>query len=134
MTGTLSLCSPVVGKSDLVNGVLSKNYQLTEMRQDNTVMTDPAPDMPDSSMDPIIISETQLEPRSIPESQLDISINDYSALIQNGNITSTHERSASPVSRTVTPLVGARTIWPSDDLARTIWPRMVWPGRFGHFF
>ena len=72
-------------------------------------MTDPASGTPDSSIDPIIIPETQLdpmiEPRSIPESQLDISISDYPALIQNGNITSTPEISASPVSRTVTPLV-----------------------------
>ena len=100
----------VVGNSDLVNGVLSTNYQLTEMRQDNTVVPDPASGAPDSSMDSIIIPETQLdpmiEPRSIPESQLGISISDYyPALIQNGNITSTPERSASPVSRTVTPLV-----------------------------
>ena len=65
------------------------------------------PDTPDSSMDPIIIPETQLDPmikpRSILESQLDISV--YPALIQNGNSTSTHERSASPVSGTITPLV-----------------------------
>ena len=79
------------------------------MRQDNTVVTDPASGMPDSSMDPIIIPETQLdpmiEPMSIPESQLDISISDYPALIQNDNMTSTPERSASPVSLTVTLLV-----------------------------
>ena len=79
------------------------------MRQDNTVVTDQASGPPDSSMDPIIIPETQLdpmiEPRSIPEFQLDISISDYPTLIQNGIITSTPERSASPVSRTITHLI-----------------------------
>ena len=103
----MSTSGIVVG--ELVNGILSKNYQLTEMRQDNAVVTDPASGTPDSSKYPIIIPETQLdtmiEPRSIPESQLDISISYYPALIQNGNVTYIPERSASPVSRTVTPLV-----------------------------
>ena len=84
----MSTSGNVVGKSDLMDGVS---------------------DTPDSSMNSIIIHETQLEPmikpRPIPESQLDISISDYPALIQNENITSTPERSVSPVSRTVTPFV-----------------------------
>ena len=68
------------------------------MRLDDTVVTDTESDTPDS---PIIIPETQLdltiEPMSIHSTQLDVSISDSPALIQNGNITSTPERSASPV-------------------------------------
>ena len=60
-------------------------------------------------MGSIIIPETQLdpmiEPMYIHETQLDVSVSDSMVLIQNGNITSTTERSASPVSRTIIPLV-----------------------------
>ena len=42
---------------------------------------------------------------SIHETQSDVSKSDSPALIQNGNIASTLERSASPVSRTAIPLV-----------------------------
>ena len=77
------------------------------MRLDYTVVTDTESDTPDSSMGSIIIRETQLdpaiEPMYIQETQLDASISDSPALIQNGNITSTTERSAFPVSRTVIP-------------------------------
>ena len=85
------------------------NYQLTEMKLYDTLMTDTESDTPDSSMGSIIILETQLDPTiesmSIHETPSDVSISDSPALIQNGNITSTLERSASPVSRTVIPLV-----------------------------
>ena len=62
----MSTSGNVVGNSDLVNENLSKNYQLTEMRQDNIVVTDPASGTPDSSIDPIIIPETQLDPMIEP--------------------------------------------------------------------
>ena len=91
------------------SGDVVGNYQLTEMRVDDTVVTDTESDTPDCSMGSIIIPETQLdptiEPMCIHETQLDVSISDSPALMQNGNITSTPERSASPVSRTVIHLV-----------------------------
>ena len=90
-------------------GDVGGNYQLTEMRLDDTVVTDTESDTPDSSMGTIIIPETQLEPTiepmSIHETQLDVFISDSPAIIQNENITSTPERSASSVSRTVIPIV-----------------------------
>ena len=91
------------------SGDVVGNYQLTEMILDDTVVTDTESDTPDSSMGPIIIPETQLdptiEPMSIHETRLDVSISDSPAIIQNENITSTPERSTSPVSRTVIPIV-----------------------------
>ena len=85
------------------------NYQVTEMKLYDTVMTDTESDTPDSSIGSLIIPETQpdptIEPMSIHETQSDVSISNSPALIQNGNITSTLERSASSVSRTVIPLV-----------------------------
>ena len=62
------------------------NYQLTEMRLDDTVVTETESDTPDSVMGSIIIPETQLdptiEPMSIHETQLDVSICDSPAVIQ----------------------------------------------------
>ena len=91
------------------SGEVVGNYQLTELKLYDTGMTDTESDTPDSSMGSIIIPETQLDPTiesmSIHKTQSDVSRSDSPALIQNGNITSTLERSASPVSRTVIPLV-----------------------------
>ena len=55
------------------SGDVVGNYQLTEMRLDDTVVTDTESDTPDSSMGSIIIPEAQLdptiEPMSIHETQ-----------------------------------------------------------------
>ena len=92
-----------------MQGDVKKGLHLSDMILDDTVVTDTKSDTPDSSMGPISIPETQLdptiEPMSIHETQLDVSISESPALIQNGNITSTPERSSSPVSRTVISLV-----------------------------
>ena len=91
------------------SGDVVGNYKLTEMRLDDTVVTDTESDTPDNSIGSIIIPETQLnptiEPMSIHETQLDVSISYSPVLIQNENITTTPERSVSPVSRPVIPLV-----------------------------
>ena len=99
----------MVENSDVMKGVLSKNSQLTEKIHNDIAVTDPESVTPDSSMDPITIPKTQLDPiivpNYIPETLLDVSISDSPALIQTGNITSTPERSVSLVSRTVIHLV-----------------------------
>ena len=64
----ISTSGNVVENNDLIKGVLSKNYQLTEKIHDDTVVTDPESDTPDSSMDPIIIPKTQLDPIIKPRS------------------------------------------------------------------
>ena len=77
------------------SGDVVGNYQPTEVKLYDTVMTDTESDTPKTQLDPTI------EPMSIHETQSDVSISDSPVLIQNGNITSTIGKSASPVSRTV---------------------------------
>ena len=66
----LDACTTQNSRMSTSGNVVLK-YQLTEMRLNDAVVTDTESDTPDSSMDPIIISETQpdsmMEPRDIHE-------------------------------------------------------------------